>query len=257
MVTNDVSYLFASGRRSIFAEIYLPRRVATQGIIFNTLSEGLDASHVRAYLKRHVSKIMRELVIYRHWFDPERYGDKVDIHGKVARAKARMEMCDRIFFGRSMYEVDGVFYNDEKERIDEERTQVLRLMFRFQNDELEKRAREAGHPEVYRAIQYWILSEYGHTDNYLVWDEEERERFLARHVMWNRETKKFARVLYQELAPKVAKWIADCGLFVFGYVVREYWQEVVQLHRKKGAPLEDEIWVASIFHLNINVMEPF
>src|SRR5205085_1761634 len=36
-----------------------------------------------------------------------------------------------ILFGYSMYEVDGVFYNSKKTpKIQEERTQIIRLMFR-------------------------------------------------------------------------------------------------------------------------------
>ncbi len=252
----NVTYEFSRGRRSILAEIYFPHRVATQGVIFDTLKKGLDIKHVKAYLVRNAGQIMRELDAYPHWFNPERYGANVAVKSPVARAKQRMEMCSQVFYGWSMYEVDGVFLKKDGITIDEERTQVLRLMFRFVDEELEIKAYADGYPEVYRAVQYWVMSEYGHTDNYLVWDERERERFISRHVMWSSEQRKYARLLYEKLTPKLVKWIADCGLIVFGYIVREFWKEIVSLNAIEGGSLEDEIWVTSVFQLNINSMEP-
>ncbi|HVS79889.1 MAG TPA: hypothetical protein VHF05_02830 [Candidatus Paceibacterota bacterium] len=115
---------------------------------------------------------------------------------------------------------------------------------------------EKGYPDVYRSILSFILAEYAHTDNYRVWEEIEFQRLLQRQSFWNEKKTEFARELYIILAPKMAKWVVDCGLFIFGYLVREFWNKIVDLNKKRGAPLEDEIWVASIFHLSINVMAP-
>jgi hypothetical protein len=178
-----------------------------------------------------------------------------------------MKMCGQVFYGWSTYEVDGVYLKTlsdvEKAKLepgqvifDEERTQVLRLMFKFEDEEGEKMAYDAGHPEVYRAILSFVLGEYAHTDNYLIWDDKEFNRFVSRQSFWNEEKIAFAKLLYKRLAPAMAKWIVDCGLFIFGYLVREFWKEIVELNQRFNRPLEDEIWVASIFHLTINVMKP-
>ena len=129
-------------------------------------------------------------------------------------------------------------------------------MFRFRDNESEKIALERKFPEVYRVILYWVLSAYGHADVYESWSDEECRRFLRDHSAWERDParKAFAEELYPVLAKRISKWIDDCGLFVFGYLVREFWQKIVELHEQEGKPLEDEIWVSSIFHTNVNLM---
>ncbi len=168
-------------------------------------------------------------------------------------------MYEQVFYGWSMYEVAGAYLNDRKQgtaTIDEEQTQVIRLLFRFQDKESEQLALEKRYPEVYRVILYWVLSAYGHADVYESWSDEECRRFLRDHAAWERdpERKAFAEMLYPILAKRISKWINDCGLFIFGYLVREFWQKIVDLHEQEGKDLEDEIWVSSIFHINVNIM---
>lgn len=50
---------------------------------------------------------------------------------------------------------------------------------------------------------------------------------------------------------EVVKWIDDCALFVFGYLVRKFWKEVVKQRSR-----EDEIWVTSFLNLDINAVKP-
>lgn len=252
MPNSTPSYAFLPGRRSIIAEIYFPKRLITQGTIHTTLQNGLNDKNVRAYLEKNAKQLRKELKAYPHWFDPNRYRETNDSqHYRDANtaAIARMNMCEQVFFGWSMYEVDGVFLKNDNTTIDEERTQVLKLMFKFKDD------KECRHPDIYRAVLYWVLSEYGHTDDYRICGKLECDKFLERYNSWDGEKKEIARDLYASLAPKVAKWIVDCGLFIFGYLVRQFWKAIVDEHRKnRSTPLEDEIWVTSIFHANINVM---
>jgi hypothetical protein len=255
------SYVFHPGQRSILAEIYFPKRIAVQGTIYTALEEGLYVNYIRWYLTQKARRLRREMSAYPHWFDPNRYGENKKYPNKLAEAKARMKMCSQVFYGWSMYEVDGVFLKRITENgkviTDEERTQVIRLMFKFEDRRAEALAQKHHYPEVYRAILSFILAEYAHTDNYKIWAEPEFERFFQRHAsFWSKKKEEFARKLYKRLAPKMAKWIVDCGLFIFGYLIREFWNRIVELNKNRGTPLEDEIWVASVFHLSINVMKP-
>ena len=110
---------------------------------------------------------------------------------------------------------------------------------------------------MYRAILYWVMSVYGHTEHDVFWSKGEMNRFLMRHSDWDLKKTRYAKRLYRELAGAITKWIDDCGLFVFGYLVRALWNQIVLLARTgEEVKLEDEIWVSSIFHFNINVMKP-
>ncbi len=258
-----VSYEFEPGKRSIFAEIYFPKKVAYQGAIFEALEGGLKEEYVRTELVRLAQLLLgTELSVYPHWFNPDRYtSDELPTERPtVEQAKARMNMYSSPFYGWSMYEVDGVFLSKRmkngKAQVDEERTQIIRLIFVF-NDKTEKQATKSGHLDVYRAILYWVMSIYGHTDYDAHWSQEEMDRFLSRHGEWGPEKRSYAKRHYKRLAGAITKWIDDCGLFIFGFLVRELWKCVVDIAKiEPGRKLEDEIWVSSIFHFNINVMKP-
>ena len=258
-----VSYEFEPGKRSIFAKIYFPKKVAYQGAIFEALENGLNEEYVRTELVGLARLLLEtELSVYPHWFDPNRYtSEKLSItRPTLDQAKERMKMYVSPFYGWSMYEVDGVFLSKRmkngKAQVDEERTQVIRLIFVF-NDRSEKRATKIGHLDVYRAILYWVMSIYGHTDYDAYWSQGEMDRFLSRHGEWGPEKRAYAKRHYKRLAGAITKWIDDCGLFIFGFLVRELWKKVVDVAEiEPGRKLEDEIWVSSIFHFNINIMKP-
>ena len=249
-------YSFQPGQRCILAEIYLPFRVSTQGAIFDALRDGLDQAKVRTYFEHNAENVRKELNVYPHWFDPSRYGDETEYQTDEARTVARLNQYEQVFYGWSEYEVNGVFAADNG-RIDEERTQVIRLIFRFSDDESDTLVdNDSAMQDVYRAIQYWLLSEYGHTADNLLRGEDELAQFVQRHQYFTPEQRAFARTLFPLMARKVTKWIDDAGLFVFGYLVRSYWEKTLQLEQKYGDNIEDEIWVTSIFHLNVNVLQP-
>lgn len=255
MMQQDVSYRFTPGRRSVLAEIYFPRRIATQGTIYKALEKGLNIEIVRAYLRTNAARIFSELTVYSHWFDPNRYGETKIYNDPLEAAKTRMNMCQQVFYGWSMYEVDGVFLKRDGIAIDEERTQVIKLMFKYEDEELERQTREASYPDIFRAVLYRVLSQYGEADDYIHWSEDELRLFLFRHASWPKEKLDYAEVMFPAIAKSIGKWIDDSGLFIFGYLVRQFWTEIVRLHRG-GAPLEDEIWATSVFHMDINVLSP-
>ena len=251
-----VSYLFTPGKRSILVEIYFPRRIKTQETIFKALSDGLAEKKVIAYLDENVGSLMQEFSVYPHWLDPNRYGANFQYANTIDTAKARISMYRSVFYGWSEYAVDGVYLKNDGVTIDEERTQVLKLIFTFQDKELEVNALNAGHIEVYLAILNWILSQYGQAEDHRHWSDGERDLFLFRNASWSESRKNWTRDNFVSIAVSIAKWIDDCGLFTFGYVVRQFWEEIVRIHQQEGGKLEDEIWVSSIFHVDINVLKP-
>jgi hypothetical protein len=180
MLPQQVSYQFTPGRRSVLAEIYFPRRIATQGTIYDALADGLNIQLVRSYLRQHTPQIMDELAAYPHWFDPNRY---------------------------------------------------------------------------VRAVLYRVLSQYREADDYVHWSDDELNVFLFRHSSWPDKKQEYARLMFPQIARSIGKWIDDSGLFIFGFLVRQFWEKIAKLH-KGGEPLEDEIWVTSIFHMDINVLSP-
>ena len=71
------SYVFDPGNRSIFAEIFLPKRISLQGTLYTTLEDGLDYDKVKKYLVLQAKSLQHDyLKAYAEWFDPARYGYK-------------------------------------------------------------------------------------------------------------------------------------------------------------------------------------
>ena len=61
----------------------------------------------------------------------------------------------------------------------------------------------------------------------------------------------FAKKHYSAIALEVGKWLDDREIFVFCYLVRNFWEKVVAEEMR-----EDEIWVTSLFDLVLNVVKP-
>src|SRR5690349_15278054 len=120
---------------SIFAEFYLPKKANLQGILYEVLTRGCRLIDVKNY--------------FRELKKPEDK-DRMDRVRKLARpgwtvlqkdlSAKEIDEFPRIFFGYSMYEVDGVFLKeiakhegdpDENYAFTEERTQVIRLIFKY------------------------------------------------------------------------------------------------------------------------------
>ena len=52
------------------------------------------------------------------------------------------------------------------------------------------------------------------------------------------------------VAQEVDKWMDDCWLFMFGYLVRQFSERLL----KVGYP-EEEIWVTNFYNLTVNIMQ--
>ncbi|HYH68097.1 MAG TPA: hypothetical protein VD866_25600 [Urbifossiella sp.] len=250
VTTQDDRYVFHRGTPGIWTEIYFPKKAAYQGAIFDALRTGFRPAAVKRYLSTHVLDIRDEL--RNDWpelLDPNRYDRDCGPSPPLVterEALERIEKYESVFFGYSVYSVDGVFYKSKECRVDEEATQVVRLLLKFDPEE--------GLPPVRKpmfvAMCRWLISQHGaQAEEELPWQPAWRDRFLAEHPQWPGEALRWASEHYRPLARAVAKWIDDCGLFLFGYLVRHFSERVL----REGSR-EDEIWVASIFSATINVV---
>lgn len=244
-------YVFTPEKRGIFAEIYFPKKARYQGKIFDALEEGLDESVVKWYLNENLEFLLPEFHDYPHLFDPCQYGgaERVTRIISTEEARERISMYHSPFYGWSMYEVNGAFLSASG-RVDEELTQVIRLMFRFESS-LESEARHLGCLDVLNSILLWITGKFGRLDEHSPWGRAEMCRFMEYHKPWPKGKRQFAEKHFAEAAKEIAKWIDDCALFVFGYLVRKFWKQVVKRRSR-----EDEIWVTSFLNLDINAVKP-
>jgi hypothetical protein len=167
-----------------------------------------------------------------------------------------MKMYQSVFFGWSEDAVDGVYLRRDGIAVDEERSQVLETIFTFEDEGLQAQARGAGYLDVYLVVLNWVLSQYGQTEDHVHWSNEERDLFLFRHAAWSDEKRSWTRDNFMPIARSIGKWIDDCGLFIFGYLVRNFWERIVDLHREEGTPLEETIWIINMFHIDVNELKP-
>ena len=259
-------YLFTRGARGIFAEVYFPKKIGYQGIIFTALEEGYTESIVKKYLDDNVEDLLTELADFPYGiFDPYRYGTlekPSEPETEIEKAKKRTALYASPFRGWSMYEVDGVFFKEvKKERegkveieevADEERTQVVRIIFRFES-EYKKHVQEqkVDCRDVFRSMLFFLMKDRGHIAGEGPWDEATKQRFMLTHEPWrDLEKRAFVEQYFPLIAQEVRKWIEDTALFLFGYLVRKFSRKVLEKGR-----VEDEIWVTSFFDLQVNVVQ--
>lgn len=250
-MATEKRYVFNRSDCGIFAEVYFPKKAAYQGAIYDALREGYDEQHVKRYLSDNVTELISELQNYEDVFDPDQYDREEEVEGvPITKQDAirRIQNYSPIFKGYSVYSVDGVFFDDVGKAY-EEATQVIRLMFRF-SSRLKPQAIEAGCPDVLRRISHWVISKDIRVVKKPRWHRHEKQEFLDRYQYWPPKHRAFAEAHFEDVAKEAKKWVDDCGLFVFGYLVRRFSQHVL-----KECLSEEEIWVASFFDLGVNVVK--
>ncbi len=108
---NNVQYMFKPMEIGLAVELLLPKKNIFQPVLYKSLQEGYDHDKVIAH------------------FNDEEKGPKIKEFLKNYSALQEFPpMPDPVYYGYSMYEVDGSYVGD-KGRIYDERTQVLKLMF--------------------------------------------------------------------------------------------------------------------------------
>lgn len=243
MPETALTYLQRS-QRGIFAEVYFPRRVATQGTIFNALEEGYSEAKVKKYLEGHVGVLLQELQYFHHLFDSQWF----DVPERRRRKPTKEEALARIasytspFSGLSNYVVDGVFFGEGGVMI-EEATQVVRLMFRFDSS-YASIASEAQCHDVLRAMLFWIITRQGRLSDLSPWHSAERKRFLKEYEPMSKRKRAFVEKYFELVARETFKWMSDCFLFVFGYLVRQFSEKLTERgrqRRKSGSPVSSTL----------------
>ena len=251
MPTSDIVYHLARSERGISTEIYFPRKAAYQGAIFDALRLGYKEGIVKQYLEKNAKALLGELGgDYPRLFNPHRYGESpLNKSEKLSpgMAKKRIGMYKSPFQGWSMYTVDGVFFGED-DKVFEETTQVVRLMFRFRSS-FQAEAEAAHAKDVPRAILFWVMARRGRLNEHVAWNADEEERFLEELTPWPVGKLAFAKTYFIPIVKEVQKWIDDCALFLFGYLVRSFSAQVLA-----EGMYEEEIWIASFFHFTLNVV---
>ena len=249
----ELRYVFSRSERSIFTEIYFPKRAAYQGKIFDALRYGNDEKKVKRYLSRNIKALLEEFKGYPALLDPQEYTTETrrPTPPSLKEARRRINMYQSVFWGWSVYSVDGVFFSkrDSHVKMDEEATQVVRIMFRFESSsKIQAATTEAHCEDVLRATLLWVISQPGRLDDHKPWSEAEQAQFISRHQPWPEHKLAFAQQHFADIAKEVAQWADDRALFVFGYLVRKFWEQVIA-----EKMYEAEIWAASNFDQLLNV----
>jgi hypothetical protein len=211
MSSQTMPYQFQSYEPGIFVELYLPKKAAYQGKLYEVLTDGFNLEKVKA----HFSDIQKRQRIYR----------LLDDFTEVKNIDGRIDTIQQLYWQFYMYEVDHVYY-DPGERIVEEKTQIIRMMF-FPN--LRK--------------FYELEPEMDH----------KKVRALINRAM---KLDSIERKDISEANPRIIEhlnnWIGDVGLFLFGYVVFELCSRIEELSTTERGELEKEIWVSSFWNFQLN-----
>jgi hypothetical protein len=128
------TYLYTLRNPGLFAELYFPKRVLYQSEIIDALKEGVDDAIVKEYLSTNANNLVAELVAYPYVLDPKRYAGRRSQEISVADIQRRIEIYKNPFFGWSTYSVEGAFLNTKLNELQDELTQVVRVIFRFESE---------------------------------------------------------------------------------------------------------------------------
>jgi hypothetical protein len=224
----------------VFAELYLPKKAHYQGLIYETLTNGMDVEKVRKHLRSKRKQIQAYLGgAAQYW----------EITGKNSPTPEQflnenfIKSFPDLLYGYTMYEVDGVFRSPHTGQVVEERTQIIRLMF---ITDLE---------QVFATLPF--LSESNRdaaillARSYLRSSHWDRNQFLEDHKLFPSST-----VLDGEQAAAVihltAEWARCIAVFLFGYVVHDICEGLRKLNQNDQIAPEEEIWVTLFWNLIIN-----
>src|SRR5262245_1136935 len=98
---NSIGYAFNPSEHGIFVEIYLPKKAEFQRTLYQALTEGFDIEMVRSHFQAKQERINSFL------------------RGHYS-CQGRIEGMRQVFYGYSMYEVDGVYYDSKNKKTFEE-----------------------------------------------------------------------------------------------------------------------------------------
>ena len=213
-------YVMRGYEPGMYMEIYLPKKTIYQPFLFDVLTHGLDIAIVKAHfldadLRPRINALIGK---YVSWNDYD------DVYVNDLRP---------FLFGYSMYEVDGVFKSSvpQTKLVVEERTQVIRLLFRLDIEDLTK--------EVGLGADQFRLVRAKACD------------YLRAHDRL--DTLERAQGQDLTIYRAVSRWRDQLSFFVFGYLVFEFCRHIERLTADDRAPkTEDEIWVANFANVELD-----
>jgi len=212
---------------SIFVELYLPKKAHYQGALYKALTKGFKIEAV----KRHFRKYREEIIeLMKGYY----------IAGGMEERLEKIDDLPEFYKGYSMYEVDGVFY-DEGVTF-EEKTQVIRIFFRPNLKEVRRITKSMD-----KRKSAWLVKRALQIDR----GERTREQLLEELSQAGKidpEEKEVTR----QLITHINNWKADVGLFVFGYLIFKICSRIKKLNKKTPAQMEREIWLASFWDCDVN-----
>ncbi len=242
------AYAVRPNEPCIFVEIFLPKKAELQGVLYQTLTQGfrrqvvinhfLDADHGK-------KQAILEMLGKGWMVFPAGYPEEMDI-----------QSFPRLFFGYSTYEVDGAFLKEKEEKpidddddqwysIIEERTQLIRLIFKYGCFD-----RPIEEIDFCKAALRDPLSEIGaFPENY---------PYLKERMTYLKESK---NIDIGSAVSNLDRWNKYVGLFLFGYLLFNICHKIESLssadgvQRSSAAIKQDEIWVSSFWTVNMNVIK--
>ena len=171
-------YRFNRFEPGLFVEIYLPKKIRYQGALYEALRTGFDIDNVKAHLETEANfeDMIRFLQDYKELCDIYKWCIRKKSTAKIIERVNRMH---RVFYGYSLYEVDGVFFNatkyDQAKKINakankklsigkfiaEENVQVIRIMFMPDINSLFDKLKIDRYSQSEAALkEYYIMREF-------------------------------------------------------------------------------------------------
>jgi hypothetical protein len=242
---SNLGYQLHVNEPSAFIEIYLPKKAELQGILFKTLTDAFQLEKVKEhFLQADQAKQGKIRQMLQEGFPaPGQEADFTIFPATYSREE--IENFPRIFFGYSLYEVDGVYLKQRKNRpqadedfhYEEERSQVIRMIFKYDC---------AG--ESPRSIGFYKAALRDPMAEVLPLREN---TFLHQDLLPDD---------WEQKARNLNRWVRAVGIFVFGYVLFNISQAILEKQtedhpqREQADLKQDEIWVTSFWNMNINTL---
>lgn len=223
----------------VFAELYLPKKAHFQGVLYDTLTAGFDIKAVRKYLRDHRTQIKAYLQRSAQYWEISAIHPHYD---SDLLSPAFITHFPELLDGYTSYEVDGVFRSANSGRIEEDHTQVIRMMFRpdfevqFKDLPFIGKDNRDSAETVARA---YIRSHH--------WSEQSFvEDYTAFH-----SGRPFSRPELERIVDATARWTRAIGIFLFGYVAHRICEGIRTLHKGGHVDMEEEIWITFFWNLVI------
>lgn len=240
----STDYQFKPSEGSILVEIYLPKKAKYQGVLYETLTGGFEFKKVQKYMKSNLSSIK------------EFYYKISDYQPQLSNWMAAFfDKPNAPYGGYSLYEVDGVFRGENQSEIIEERTQIIRIIFKpnladiyrefsFSKDPIENEDCIRDLIKTYFGINRHSIRFGQHQK---VYTEKEKIKIFS---------EKFEKTIYpgelDRFISYMIRWSETIGFFLFGYIIHNICRRISNLRRKEKEKGEEEIWVTSIWNHKVN-----